>query len=95
MGVLQGFRVVLGILLALSRGKGIDLLEIGDRKGRLLGILPGKAVIKVRKVRLPVFQLRDHKAHLQTPVAEVDVADRGVAVIADDPLDGLADDGTP
>ena len=39
------------------------------------------------------LHLRDNEAHLQAPVAEVDVADDVVAEEPVDALDGLSDDG--
>ena len=40
---------------------------------------------------MPVLQLGNDKSHLQSPVAEVYVADRRIAVITDNSLDRLPD----
>ena len=35
-------------------GGGVDLLQIGDREGGLLGVLPGEIRVKIGQVRLPL-----------------------------------------
>ncbi len=93
VGVVHGLGVVGGVLLGPGAGEGIDLLQLAHGEGGLSRIFSRIGLVEIRKVRLPSLELRDHQAHLQAPVAQVDVADDPVAVPADDPLDGLADDG--
>ena len=91
-GVVGLFRKGL-VDLGLGAGRGIDLLQLGDREGRLLRETAGLVRVEVGQVGAAFLQLRDDEAHLQAPVAHVDVADDVVAEVAVDSLDALADDG--
>ena len=81
------------VLLAPCAGGRVDALELRDRERRFGGILAGKVRVKVGKTRLFILQLRHDEAHLQSPVAQVDIADHMVAEEAVDPLERFADDG--
>ena len=81
------------VYLALGAGRGVNLLQLRDGKGRLRRIRTGESWIKIRKLRLPLPQLFNNQAHLQAPVAQVDVADDAVSEVTGDALDALADDG--
>ena len=81
------------VRLALCAGRGIDLFQLRDRERRFLRIFTGEVRVEVGELRMTVAHLFDDEAHLQAPVAEVDVADDAVAEVAVDALDGLADDG--
>ena len=92
VGRFHGPGVIVRILFGFFAGIGIDLLQFGDRKGSLLRIVSAVIGIKIGKVRLTVLELSNDKAHLQAPVAQMDVADDLFTVIAADPLDGFTDD---
>lgn len=81
------------VLLRAGAGRGVDLLQLGDRERRFLGIRAGEALVKIGQVRLAALQLGDDQADLQAPVAQMNVADDIVAEVAVDALDALADDG--
>ena len=89
----HGFRVIVGVLFGAPAGSGIDLLQFRDGKRRFRGILSGKSGVKIAQIRLSFGNFRDDKAHLQPPVAEVNVSDDVLAVIARDALYSFADDG--
>lgn len=72
---------------------GVDFLQLGDRKGRFFGILARIIGVKVAKLGALRLHLRNDQTHLQTPVAEMNVADDMVSEEAIDALDGLSDDG--
>ena len=52
-GGLVGLVGECGVTL-LGGGGGVDLLQIGDREGGLLGVLPGEIRVKIGQVRLPL-----------------------------------------
>ena len=79
--------------LGLGAGGGVDLLQLRDGEGCLHGIFAGEIIVEIGQVGLALPQLGDDQAHLQAPVAQVDVADDRVAEVAVDALDALADDG--
>ena len=79
----------------LCGGGGVDLLQIGDGEGSNLGVLPGEAFVKIGQLRLPLLKLGDDETHLQSPVAQVHIADGVVAQELVQPLQGFADDGRP
>ncbi len=79
--------------LAARAGGGVDFLEVGDRERRFLGIRAGEALVKIGQVRLALTQALDDEAHLKAPVAEMHVADDGIAEETVNAFDGLADDG--
>ena len=81
------------VLLRAGAGRGVDLLQLGDRERRFLGIRAGEALVKIGQVRLAALQLGDDQADLQAPVAQMNVADDVVTEVAVDALDALADDG--
>ena len=89
MGTVRKFLVG----LASRAGGGVDLLEVGDRKRRFGGIFADVALVKIGKLRLAFAQALDDKTHLKAPVAEVHVADDGIAEETVNAFDGLADDG--
>ncbi len=90
--VLQRLRMVRLILFGKGARIGINLLQIAHRKGRLFRILSFVSRVKIRKLRVSFPQLRDDKPHLQSPVAQMNVADGLVAMIAHHSLYGFADD---
>ncbi len=83
----------LGIGFCTLRGTGIDGFELADIKGRLVGVVSGKAAVEIGQVRLLVVRLLDDQTHLQAPVAHVDITDGVVAKGTEDALDTLAYDG--
>ncbi len=89
---LHGFFLVGSVLLRLSAGHRVDLLQLRDRKGRLLRILSVKLLIKIGKFRLSQGQFIDDQPHLQPPVSQVNVADHFRSRVAADPLNTLSDD---
>ena len=74
------------VLLAPCAGGRVDALELRDRERRFGGILAGKVRVKVGKTRLFILQLRHDEAHLQAPVAQMDIADH---MIAEKPVNTL------
>ena len=90
--IVHGLGVVFGVLFGFGAGKGIDLFEFGDGKGRLIGIFALKRRVKIRKSGHALFEFRDHEAHLQAPVSQMDITDDILSVEAGDALDRLADD---
>ena len=81
------------ILFFPGGGGGVDLLQLGNGEGGLLRVFPGVIRVEVGKLRLPPLQFRDDQAHLQTPVAQVNVADGIIAEEFVQPFQALADDG--
>ena len=79
--------------LALGAGAGVDLLQLRDGEGGLCGVFSGEGRIKIGQLRPALPDFLDNQAHLQTPVAQVNVADDPVAEIAADTFEALADDG--
>ena len=61
--------------------------------GLVSGYGPVKAGVEIRQAGLFQLHLVDELAHLQAPVAEVDVAGDGVAHEAEQALQAVADDG--
>ena len=72
---------------------GVDFFQLRDRKGRFFGILARIIGVKVAKLGALRLHLRNDQTHLQTPVAEMNVADDMVSEEAIDALDGFSDDG--
>ena len=91
VGRFHGPGVIVRILFGFFAGIGIDLLQLGDSKGSFLRIVSAVIGIKIRKIRLTVLELGNDKAHLQAPVAQMDIADDLFPVIAADPFDGFTD----
>ena len=81
------------VFLLPGGGGGVKLLQIRQGEGWLGGVLSRKVRVEIRKVRLTVLQLRDDQTHLQTPVAQMNVADGIVAEEGVQPLHGFTDDG--
>ena len=81
-----------GVHFAAGAGRRIDLLQVADGKGRLVRVFAGILRVKIRQVGLPLAHALDNQAHLQAPVAQMNVTDDLVAHIALHPADGLADD---
>ncbi len=79
------------ILLRLSARRGINLLERGYRKRRILRVLTLIILIKINQLRLTAFQLRDNQPHLQPPVAQMHVPDHPVSHKTSDPPYALPD----
>ena len=74
-----GFPGEFFVLLFPGGGGGVDFLQLRQGKGRLRGVGAGKGFVKIRKLRLPAVKLGDDQAHLQAPVAQVDIPDGPVA----------------
>ena len=81
-----------GIPLLPFGGFRVDVLQVGDVHRGIFGIGAGKRFVEIRKVRPGLRERRDDESHLQSPVAQVHVADHLVAHEAADPHDALADD---
>ena len=81
------------ILFGLCAGCGINVLKLGNRKRRFLGIFPLIIVLKIHKFRFAHFQLCDNQPHLQSPISQVHVADHRVTHKPANPLDALPDNG--
>ena len=77
----------------LGRSGGVDLLQLGEGEGGLGGILAGIVGIEVGEFRLALLELSDDQTHLQTPVAQVNIADGLVAQVLVQPLQSLTNDG--
>ena len=90
---LQCLFFVFFVLFRLQTGGRIDLLKLGNGKRRFRRIVSFPVIVEIRKIRLPVLQLRDDQSHLKAPVAQMHVADRPVAGKMQDPLDALPDYG--
>ena len=89
--ILQRLCVIALILLGLPARKGIDFLQISDGERSLLRIVSLIGLVKINQLRLSVLELGNHKAHLKSPVPEVDISNRRIPVIANHSLDCLAD----
>ena len=90
---MQCFLPVVLMLFCVGAGCGVDLLQLPDGKGCLLGILSLKGVVKVGEFRLALPQLCDDEAHLVAPVSHVDVPQHLVSHEPADTLNALPDDG--
>ena len=64
------------VLLGFAGRVRIDFFQITERKRRIGGIFPGVIGVKIAKIRLAFFQRGNNQSHLQSPVAEMNVADR-------------------
>ena len=80
------------LLGALTCGR-INLLELGNRKRRFLGIAPRKAFVKIRELRLTEAKLLDDESHLETPVAEMHIAYHLISEEGAHAFQSLTDDG--
>ncbi len=80
------------VFLGIPAGIGIDLFQIRYRKRRFLRIFPFKALIKIRKLRLTLFQLCDDQTDLKTPVTEMHITQDMISHKTVNPLDALSDD---
>ncbi len=82
-------------LVAFAGGGGLrkHLLQIVHRHGRLRRIRTGVIRIEIDRRDAADRNLRDELAHLQAPVAHVNVAGDGPAIGAEQPLKTVADDG--
>jgi len=95
-GGLPGFRGDSLVLRNLAGHLGIPLLEIGEGQGAgfLVGTLVGP-VEEVRQVWTAPAGGHDEHAHLEAPVAEVDVSQHVVSRETEEARDGVPDDGCP
>ena len=67
------------VLFALGAGGGVDLLQLGDGKRRFFGVGAGEVGIEVGKLGVTLLRFGENQTHLQSPVAEVDIADDRIA----------------
>ena len=90
-GLAGGFHR-LGIFFAAGGDGRVHFLQIGHGDGGFVGVGAGIVRVEVREVGVAAADFDDEHAHLQPPVAEVDVADDVVAAEAEESLEAFADD---
>ncbi len=64
--------VILILFRAGARAR-VHLFQFVQRKGRLLGILPAKIIVKIRKIGFSFMKLGNYKPHLVSPIAQMHV----------------------
>ena len=81
-----------GIAFAGRRSFGIKLLQVIHADGRFLRIRRAIRGIEIGQIGIADRKLGNELAHLQSPIAEMHVADDFPAIGAKQPLQAIADD---
>src|SRR5690242_17863534 len=82
-----------GIFCAGRRTGRIELFELVHRYRRLVGIGPLVVRVEIDGRQAAMSDLADQLSHLQTPVAEMDVADHIPSVHPEEPLQRVTNNG--
>ena len=92
-GCLHCLFLISRILFGFTACSRIDLLKLGNGKGRFSRIFSRIGLVKIDKGRLSLLKLLYDQSHLESPVPKMDIADHLMACVSCDPLDTLPDNG--